>query len=77
MGIKWENVKVFVSPLSNNIYLGKIDKTGVFATDRSEDKSREVIGSTIIHLDNDIKKGESKIVIEYATGTLTWERKDR
>ena len=28
MGIKWENIKVGVSPITNSIYIGKTKKNG-------------------------------------------------
>ena len=48
MGIKWEDVKLGVSPLTQNIYIGKIKPMGgsdglEVWTDKSEDKTNDVL----------------------------------
>lgn len=45
MGIKWEDVQVGASFLSNQIYIGKT-KNGVW-TDRSGDKTNEVVSAVV------------------------------
>ena len=76
MGIKWENIKILMSPLTNNIYLGKLDKTGMFARDKSEDRSKEITDTVAAHLNRSLPKGKNKVVIEYNDGTLTWKRSE-
>jgi len=55
MGIKWDDVKIGTSPITNNIYIGKVkpDKTnpnlGIW-TDKSGDKTKEVIVAVIEHM---------------------------
>ena len=55
MGIKWNDVKIGTSHITNNIYLGKVkpDKTnptlGIW-TDKSGDKTKEVIVAVIEHM---------------------------
>jgi ribosomal protein L31E len=73
--IKWEDIKVLNSPLTNAIYLGKLDKKGMFAIDKSKDRADEIIAAVMEHLDRKLNKGETKIVITCELGTLTWERK--
>jgi hypothetical protein len=52
MGIKWENVKLGVSPLTQNIYIGKTkvmsgsDGLEVW-TDKSEDKTNDVLRAVV------------------------------
>ena len=46
MSIKWEDVKVGVSPLTNSIFIGKtkVEKGGLETwTDRSDDKKHEIL----------------------------------
>lgn len=45
MGIKWQDVKVGASFLTNKIYIGKV-KNGIW-TDRSGDMTNEVIGAVV------------------------------
>lgn len=55
MGIKWQDVKVGSSVLTNNIYIGKVkkDKSGFeIWTDRSGDMTDQFIGAVKEHLKN-------------------------
>ena len=45
MGIKWEDVKVGVGPITGEVFIGKV-KNNLW-TDRSRDKSREVIKAVV------------------------------
>ena len=45
MGIKWEDVKVGASFLTNQIYIGKV-KDGIW-TDRSGDKTNEILSAVV------------------------------
>jgi hypothetical protein len=74
MGIKWENVKILNSPLNNRIYLGRLDKTGMRAIDKSSDRTEEVIAAVIAHLDEELNEGKTKISYSIPKGMLTWER---
>ena len=50
MAIKWEDVKVGVSPITNNIYIGKtkVEKDGLeIWTDRSGDKTHKILLAVI------------------------------
>ena len=55
MGIKWSDVKIGTSPITNNIYLGKVkpDKInpnlGIW-TDKSGDKTKEVLVAVFEHM---------------------------
>ena len=73
MGIKWENIRILTSPITNKIYLGKLDKTGMFATDKSKDMAEEMTDAVAGHLHRSLKEGDTGIVINYETGTLTWK----
>lgn len=48
--IKWQDVKVGASPLTNSMFIGKTkkDKNGLeLWTDRSDDKTQEVLKATM------------------------------
>ncbi|NLC39792.1 MAG: hypothetical protein GX763_02620 [Clostridiaceae bacterium] len=52
MGIKWKDVKLGVSPLTQNIYIGKIKPMGgsdglEVWTDKSEDKTNDVLRAVV------------------------------
>lgn len=50
MAIKWEDVKVGVSPITSSIFIGKtkVEKDGLeIWTDRSDDKKHEILLSVI------------------------------
>lgn len=50
MSIKWEDIKVGVSPLTNSIFIGKTkaEKGGLETwTDRSDDKKHEILLAVI------------------------------
>lgn len=50
MAIKWEDVKVGVSPITNSIFIGKtnVKKDGLeIWTDRSDDKKNEILLAVI------------------------------
>ena len=73
--IKWENIKVLNSALTNKIYLGKVDKTGLKTTDKSGERTDEIINAVMQYLDNELRGNEKKIIITCQAGQLTWERK--
>lgn len=75
MGIKWEGVKVLSSSMTGNIYLGKLDKANIFATDKSEDRTQEVISAVMAHMDFDLKEGAKGTKTGSLAGTLYWIRK--
>ena len=52
MGIKWDNIKVGVSPITNSIYIGKTKKNGdkELWTDKSEDRTEEIIKCVMVHM---------------------------
>jgi len=52
MAIKWSNIRVLLSPLSNEIFLGKYDSAKMMTTDRSEDVSEQVKAIIMMHMDN-------------------------
>lgn len=50
MAIKWEDVKVGVSPITNSIFIGKtkVEKDGLeIWTDRSDDKKNDILLAVI------------------------------
>ena len=61
MGIKWDNVKLWVSPLTNSIYIGKTKMTSnntEIWIDKSDDKTSEAILCVMEHmLRNKYEKG--------------------
>lgn len=64
MGIKWSNVKVGVSPVTNEIYIGKVEKISdeiTFWKDKSDDKTDEIVKAVMVYMLNnmDNKKGNS------------------
>ena len=52
MAINWENIKVGVSPITNSIYIGKTKKNGDMElwTDKSEDRTEEIIKCVMVHM---------------------------
>lgn len=72
MGIKWQDVKVGSSVLTNNIYIGKVkkEKSGFeIWTDRSGDMTNQFIGAVKEHLKLRCEREE-----EYKDGiTLTFK----
>lgn len=53
MGIKWHDVKIGSSILTNNIYIGKVrrDKSGMqIFTDKSGDKTKECVKAVMEHM---------------------------
>lgn len=77
MGIKWEDVRILNSPLTNNIVLGK-GKTdgGLFiATDRSKDKTDEILSAVMCYMDQWATDNKCKgMQITYSKGLLTWKK---
>jgi len=79
MGIKWEDVRILNSPITNEIYLGKgrADKTrpGVWiAADKSKDITDELLSAAMGYMDrwaNDHKCRGMEIA--NTMGTLTWK----
>ncbi len=60
--IKWENIKLGASPITNNIYIGKtkVDKDGLeIWTDRSGDMTQDVL-KVVLDWFNDRYKYEDK-----------------
>lgn len=74
MAIKWDNISVVTSPLSNNIYLARLDKNGVHAVDKSEDRTSEVISTVMAHMDAEVKDGNVGIAHVSKAGSLEWIR---
>lgn len=53
MGVKWDDVKVGVSPLTKNIYIGKTrqEKDGICIwTDKSGDKTKDCVKAVMEHM---------------------------
>jgi hypothetical protein len=72
MGIKWADVKVLNSPLTGKICIGKLDKSGMIATDRSEDMTQVIITAVMIHMDFGLEKDAKGSKSESEAGTLYW-----
>jgi hypothetical protein len=72
MGIKWADVKVLNSPLTGKIYVGKLDKSGRIATDRSEDMTQVIITAVMVHMDFNLKPGDKGTVSTSEAGALYW-----
>ena len=69
MSIKWEDVKVRTTMLTNSIVLGKTkkDKNGFeYFVDKSKDKTDEILLAVCEHLLNELKDGKD-------TGGYRWE----
>ena len=72
--IKWENVKIGVSPLTNEIYIGKTKKTklGEEWTDKSGPMTEDFIRAVMTYMLNNydrykkksLKCGKTKLTIE-------------
>jgi hypothetical protein len=76
MGIKWENIRVLHSPLTNNIYIGKLNKNGLTTSDKSDDRTNEIQSALAAHLDIWCERNNAEAVeIEFPAGTLIWKRK--
>lgn len=71
MAIKWENIKVGVSPITNSIYIGKTKKNGdnELWTDKSEDKTEEIIKCVMVHMLN-LRDKEGKTAYKSGRTTL-------
>ena len=70
MAINWKNIKIGVSPITNSIYLGKTKKKGDMElwTEKSEDKTEEIIKCVMAHMLNIYdEEGEST----YKCGRIT------
>jgi len=82
MGIKWDDVRILNSPITNQIYLGKgkADKKypGVWiATDKSKDRTDEMLSATMGYMDRWANDNKCKgMEISNVMGTLTWRKKD-
>lgn len=53
MGIKWNDIKLGVSPLSNNIYIGKVkrDTKGLLIfSDKSGDMTKQCVKAVMEHM---------------------------
>lgn len=73
--MKWENIRVLHSPLTNNIYLGKLNNDGS-SSDKSDDRTNEIQSAMLAHLDEWCNRNNTNsVVISCAAGTLTWEKK--
>ena len=84
MGIKWENVKLGVSPLTQNIYIGKTkvmsgsDGLEVW-TDKSEDKTNDVLRAVVqwfIYLKKDEDKSKFSIEANGKEYTVSFSERD-
>lgn len=60
MAIKWQDIRVGCTEIANQIVLGKINKKGNMWTDKSADKTNEVIYAVTDHMSRRIKKDENK-----------------
>ncbi|MFS1518590.1 hypothetical protein V1503_19315 [Bacillus sp. SCS-151] len=78
MGIKWSDIKVLNSPMTNNLYIGKVGTDGRTALDKSEDRTEEIKAAIMAHMDRlcIIEKTDT-IKINSDAGTLTWKRKSK
>lgn len=74
MGIKWDNIHVGVTGITNEIVLLKgkkkidNDRAYLFATDRSDDKTQEVLDAAIQYLLNLVQRSggpERKAIIAH------------
>lgn len=60
MAIKWQDIIVSTAGITNQIILGKINKKGNMWTDKSADKTNEVLFAVTDHMSRRIEKGENK-----------------
>jgi hypothetical protein len=58
--IKWENYRVATTALLNQIVIGKTDKKGQFLTDRSDDRTKEVIIAVKQHMETKFNTDKNK-----------------
>jgi len=75
MGINWDKIRILSSPLTNQIYIGKTDKTGKFSTDKSNNRTQEVLAATMSYMDAEAGKYVDKFIVDCPAGRLIWERK--
>jgi hypothetical protein len=64
-----ENLRIWVSPITNKIYAGYINKDGVTARQKV-DVTEQVLSAVAEHID------QEQCVYEFAAGTLKFERKE-
>jgi len=77
MGIRWSNIKVLLSPISNEIFLGKYNSSRMMATDRSEDISEQVKAIMMLHMENICKDNNWEACeFESEAGYLRFFRKE-
>jgi len=77
MAIKWENIKVLLNPISNEIFLGKYDSSKKMTSDRSEDISEQVKAIIMMHMENICKDNNWKACeFESEVGYLRFFRKE-
>lgn len=60
MAIKWEDIIVSTTGITNQIILGKINKKGNMWTDKSADKTNEVLFAVTEHMSRRIEKDDNK-----------------
>ena len=80
MGIKWSDIKIGISPLTNKLYIGKTrrDKDGYeLWTDKSPDMTDSMIRFVKEHLKERCREEEFKdgIYLNFKDGTLSFEPK--
>lgn len=84
LGIKWEDVRILNSPITNQIYLGKtkqikgIKVGGCIATDKSLDRTDEILASVMCYMDQWCHEHQAKgMEIKNQMGTLTWRKENQ
>lgn len=78
MGIKWEDVRIFRSPITNELYLGKgkESKIGFYiTTDKSKPVTEEIKVAIMSYMDEICKRENLETIgFECQAGTLSWTR---
>ena len=80
MGIKWEDVRILNSPISNKIYLGKGKRDTrnpglIISTDKSQDRTDEILAVVMVYMDTWSSENKSKgMEIKNVMGSLTWRK---
>jgi hypothetical protein len=81
MGIKWADVRILNSPLTNQIVLGKVIypkdmvRGGCIATDKSKDKTDEILSCVMKYMDTWADDNNCKgMEIKNERGSLTWRK---
>lgn len=68
MAIKWGNVKIGTTLITNEIVFGKLNKKGDLWIEKSEDKTNEVIKAVIEHMMKKIGSEKPNYAVECIDG---------